>query len=275
MSSKRLPADRCVIRLWRGYVKAQFYVPRRDGGDAFCHSPMFTTWRPPWRTSIEIRDDPAALKALAALEEDPGREAGSERGGRRAPSGMSFGFGRLPRLHARPRHPIYDRSRRGPTIQTRSTRAFDPPVGSTGGRCRRDVQRRFHPRSRSAAASLPEPDFAELRRGCRTAALAQPAYQSAPQQRPRAYAAGGAAWIHVKRRGASQPLVALGHSQGLTACTGCSSSGATVWRCALAPRPSCRASRFFRFRTREPSQRLRLPPTPVRLQWFASISSSP
>jgi hypothetical protein len=31
---------------------------------------MFTTWRPPWRKSIEIRDDPAALKALAALEED-------------------------------------------------------------------------------------------------------------------------------------------------------------------------------------------------------------
>ena len=70
-----------------------------------------------------------------------GREAGSERGGRRAPSGMSFGFGRLPRLHARPRHPIYDRSRRGPIVQTRSPRAFDPPVGSTGGRCRKDVQR--------------------------------------------------------------------------------------------------------------------------------------
>ena len=70
MPSKRLSADRCVIGLWRGYVKAQFYVPKPHGGDALCYSPMFTTWRPPWRKSIEIRDDPAALKALAALEED-------------------------------------------------------------------------------------------------------------------------------------------------------------------------------------------------------------
>ena len=70
MSSKDLRADRCVIGLWRGYVKAQFYVPRRDGGGAFCYSPMFTTWRAPWRKSIEIGDDPAALKALAALEDD-------------------------------------------------------------------------------------------------------------------------------------------------------------------------------------------------------------
>ena len=67
MSSKRLRADRCVISLWRGYVKAQFYV--RDGGDV-CYSPMFKTWRAPWQKSIEIRDDPAALKALAALEDD-------------------------------------------------------------------------------------------------------------------------------------------------------------------------------------------------------------
>ena len=70
MSSKRLRGDRCVIGLWRGYVKAQFYVPRRDGSDAFWYSPMFTTWRAPWRKSIEIRDDAAALKALAALEEE-------------------------------------------------------------------------------------------------------------------------------------------------------------------------------------------------------------
>ena len=32
MSSKRLRADRCVIGLWRGYVKAQFYV-RDDGSE--------------------------------------------------------------------------------------------------------------------------------------------------------------------------------------------------------------------------------------------------
>ncbi len=70
MPSKRLRPDRCVTGLWRGYIKAQFYVQRRDRGDAFCYSPMFTTWRAPWRKSIEIRDDPAALKALAALEED-------------------------------------------------------------------------------------------------------------------------------------------------------------------------------------------------------------
>ena len=31
---------------------------------------MFTTWRAPWRKPIQIRDDPAALEALAALEED-------------------------------------------------------------------------------------------------------------------------------------------------------------------------------------------------------------
>lgn len=70
MSAKRLHADRCVIGLWRGYVKAQFYVPRRESGDVLCYSPMFATWRAPWRESIELRDDPAALKALAALEED-------------------------------------------------------------------------------------------------------------------------------------------------------------------------------------------------------------
>ena len=70
MSAKRLHADRCVIGLWRGYVKAQFYVPRRESGDVLCYSPMFATWRAPWREPIELRDDPAALKALAALEED-------------------------------------------------------------------------------------------------------------------------------------------------------------------------------------------------------------
>ena len=134
MSAKRLHADRCVIGLWRGYVKAQFYVPRPDSGDAFPATRRCSrAWRAPWRKSIEIRDDPAALKALAALEEDLW-EQGWERT-RRAPGAEWYELRFRPATSAS-RPPAASHLRqvtRGPTMQTKSTRAFECLPGHWSG----------------------------------------------------------------------------------------------------------------------------------------------
>ena len=63
-----LRTDQCVIGLWRGYVKAQFYARPPDRDVGFCFSPMFDVWRGPWRRPISISDDPAARAALELLE---------------------------------------------------------------------------------------------------------------------------------------------------------------------------------------------------------------
>jgi hypothetical protein len=156
MSSMRLPADRCVIRLWRGYVKAQFYVPRRDSGDVFCYSPMFATWRAPWRKSIEICDDPAALNALAALEEDLW-EKGWERT-RRAPGAEWY------ELRFRP-----------------ATSASRPPAAS---HLRRVTSRPDHSNEVDARVRVSSRLLARLRRG-RSAGSAVSAIRSDPPRSTR------------------------------------------------------------------------------------------
>lgn len=66
--SATFQADQCVVALWRGYVKAQFYARLRGRDEALCYSPMFRTWRPPWQRGVPMREDAAARAALGALE---------------------------------------------------------------------------------------------------------------------------------------------------------------------------------------------------------------
>jgi hypothetical protein len=60
----------CRVRLWRGYVTAQFYVSETDSGDrAVLCSPLFRTWRPPWRPKADtaVEESPEAVAALETL----------------------------------------------------------------------------------------------------------------------------------------------------------------------------------------------------------------
>ena len=58
------------IALWRGYVKAKFYLRDPQSGEAHAESPAFRTWRFPWQGRKALQEDPAAVAALAALRSD-------------------------------------------------------------------------------------------------------------------------------------------------------------------------------------------------------------
>lgn len=56
----------CRVRLWRGYVTAQFYVSERGSDGALLCSPLFRTWRPPWSRDpvLESAESVAAFETL-------------------------------------------------------------------------------------------------------------------------------------------------------------------------------------------------------------------
>lgn len=57
----------CHVRLWRGYVTAQFYVAE-TGSDVALHcSPLFRTWRPPWEQRPALEESPDAVAAFETL----------------------------------------------------------------------------------------------------------------------------------------------------------------------------------------------------------------
>ena len=59
----------CRVRLWRGYVTAQFYVSERGSDEALLCSPLFRTWRPPWsREPVLESPEPVAAFETLTLE---------------------------------------------------------------------------------------------------------------------------------------------------------------------------------------------------------------
>ena len=57
----------CRVRLWRGYVAAQFYVSEQGSDEALLCSPLFRTWRPPWQRKPVLEESPEAVTAFETL----------------------------------------------------------------------------------------------------------------------------------------------------------------------------------------------------------------
>jgi hypothetical protein len=57
----------CSVRLWRGYVTAQFYVAEPTDDEELLCSPLFRTWRPPWHRRAALDESPDAVAAFEAL----------------------------------------------------------------------------------------------------------------------------------------------------------------------------------------------------------------
>lgn len=65
--SDRVNTRECHVRLWRGYVTAQYYVAETGNDLALHRSPLFRTWRPPWQERVPPDGSPEAVAAFETL----------------------------------------------------------------------------------------------------------------------------------------------------------------------------------------------------------------
>lgn len=77
--AERGKPEECSVRLWRGYVTAQFHAWREGDDEPVLASRPFRTFRPPWEPRIPPARLPAARTALQELTAELAR-----RGWRRA-----------------------------------------------------------------------------------------------------------------------------------------------------------------------------------------------
>jgi hypothetical protein len=72
--------EECVVRLWQGYVFAQFHACFPGAEEPFLISPSFRTWHPPWRPEARPDDAQAAAEAFDALRGELVRQGWKDAG---------------------------------------------------------------------------------------------------------------------------------------------------------------------------------------------------